>query len=97
MAWLPDGAKNSKTSLFVLTQLTNVTDRHTHRETSHDGIGRVYAAHRATKMTPRFSWSSVSVRIYDSTFVSAKDWAKKWNHRSHLISRKRHLTVFNLC
>jgi len=26
MAWLPDGEKNSKISLFVLTQLTNVTD-----------------------------------------------------------------------
>jgi len=27
MAWLHDGEKNSKISLFVLTQLTNVTDR----------------------------------------------------------------------
>jgi len=26
MVWLPDGEKNSKISLFVLTQLTNVTD-----------------------------------------------------------------------
>jgi len=33
MAWLPDGEKNSKISLFVLTQLTNVTDEHTHRRT----------------------------------------------------------------
>ena len=31
MGWLPDGEKNSKISLFVLTQLTNVTDRHTDR------------------------------------------------------------------
>jgi len=31
MAWLPDGEKNSKISLFVLTQLTNVTDRRTDR------------------------------------------------------------------
>ena len=29
MAWLPDGEKISKISLFVLTQLTNVTDGHT--------------------------------------------------------------------
>jgi len=29
MAWLPDGEKISKISLFVLTQLTNVTDTHT--------------------------------------------------------------------
>ena len=31
MAWLPDGEKISKISLFVLTQLTNVTDGHTCR------------------------------------------------------------------
>ena len=36
MAWLPDGEKNSKISLFVLAQLTNVTDRQTggHRVTA---------------------------------------------------------------
>ena len=51
MVWLPDGEKISKISLFVLTQLTNVTDtqtdRHTHRQTPHDGIVRAYASHRA--------------------------------------------------
>ena len=26
--------------LFVLTKFTNVTDRHTHRQTPHDNIGR---------------------------------------------------------
>ena len=29
MEWLPDGEKKSKISLFVLAQLTNVTDRRT--------------------------------------------------------------------
>jgi len=33
MAWLPDGEKILKISLFVLTQLTNVTDT----QTPHDG------------------------------------------------------------
>jgi len=33
MAWLPDGEKISKISLFVLAQLTNVTDRRTDRGT----------------------------------------------------------------
>jgi len=33
MVWLPDGEKISKISLFVLTQLTNVTDGQTHRQT----------------------------------------------------------------
>ena len=33
MAWLPDGEKILKISLFVLTQLTNVTDTQTDRRT----------------------------------------------------------------
>jgi len=53
MVWLPDGEKNFEdilvySSLFILTQLTNV-NRHTDRQTPHDGIGRVYASHRAAK------------------------------------------------
>jgi len=50
MLWLPDGEKISKIFLFVLTQLTNVTDRETHTQIPHDGIGRAYASHRAAKM-----------------------------------------------
>jgi len=34
MAWLPDGEKISKISLFVLAQLTNVTDRQTDGQTN---------------------------------------------------------------
>jgi len=53
MAWLPDGEKISKISLFVLTQLTNVTDTQTDRQTDgqtpHDSIGGAYASHRAAK------------------------------------------------
>ena len=62
MAWLPDGENFiSKISLFVLTQLTNLTgDRHTYaytdRQTPHNGIGRAYASHRAAKTrVPGFS------------------------------------------
>jgi len=33
MAWLPHGEKFSKIPLFVLVQLTNVTDRQTDRQT----------------------------------------------------------------
>jgi len=47
MAWLLDGEKISKISLFVVTQLTNVTDTqtdtHTDAQTPHDSIGRAYA------------------------------------------------------
>ena len=49
MAWLPDGEKILMIRLFVLTQLTNVTDGQTNRQTPHDGIGRAYASHRAAK------------------------------------------------
>jgi len=40
MAWLPDGEKNVKIRLFVLTD----------RETPHDGIGRACIASRGNKL-----------------------------------------------
>jgi len=47
MAWLSEGEKELKKSLFVLTECTNVTDgrtgRQTDRRTRRDGIGRAYA------------------------------------------------------
>ena len=49
MAWLLDGENISKISLFVLTQLTNVTDRQTDGQTPHGSIGRAYASHRAAE------------------------------------------------
>ena len=47
MAWLPDGEKISKISLFVLH---NARTWQTHTQTPHDGIGRAYASHRASKI-----------------------------------------------
>ena len=43
MAWPPEGEKNSKISLFVLAQLTDVTDGQTDGQTPGDGIYRAYA------------------------------------------------------
>ena len=43
LAWLPDGEKISKISLFVLTWSTNVTDARTDRRTPGDSIYRAYA------------------------------------------------------
>jgi len=43
MVWLPDGVKISNISLFVLAQLTNVTDRRTDGRTPHADIYRAYA------------------------------------------------------
>jgi len=34
MTCLPDGEKNLKICLFVLTEFTNVSDRHTHTDTA---------------------------------------------------------------
>jgi len=49
MAWLPHGEKILKICLFILTELTNVTDRQTDGQTPHAGIYRAYASHRALK------------------------------------------------
>jgi len=56
MVWLPT-VKKLMIFLFVLTQLTNVTDRQTHThtqtqtQTPHDDIGRVYVSRRTAKIT----------------------------------------------
>jgi len=42
MVWLPDGEKILKICLFVLTEFTNVTDRHT--QTLHDDISHASVA-----------------------------------------------------
>ena len=51
IAWLPDGEKISKISLFVLAQLTNVMDGRTDRQTPRDGmhIPRLCIASRGVK------------------------------------------------
>jgi len=48
MAWLPDGEKISKITLFVLAQLTNVTDGRTdrHRMPAYTHITRLCIASR---------------------------------------------------
>jgi len=50
MVSVPDCEKNSKISLFVLAQLTNVTDRQTDGRTPGDSKDRAYASHRAVKI-----------------------------------------------
>jgi len=54
MAWLPDREKISKICLFVLTQLTNVTDRQTDGQTDRHRTPTYTALmhmHRAIKTT----------------------------------------------
>ena len=47
--WLPDGEKNLKIRLFVLTECTNVTDTLTDRQTPHNDIGRACIASRGNE------------------------------------------------
>ena len=56
MVWLPHGEKNSEDTITRFDriherdgQTHRQTDRQTHRRTSHNGIGRAYAEHRAAK------------------------------------------------
>ena len=75
----------SKISLFVLTQLTNVTDTQTETDTQtpHDGIGRAYASHRAAIMArfdrPRmnsYSSSVVAMAVSCTAFGKTRYWPK---------------------
>jgi len=50
MAWLSDGEQNLMIRLFVFTQLTNVTDGQTDRQTPHDDIGRACIASRGDEL-----------------------------------------------
>ena len=55
--WLPDGEKNSKICLFVLTWSTNVTDgrtdRQTEEQTPHNSIDRACIASRGKNASQR--------------------------------------------
>ena len=68
MAWLRDGEIFLKISLFVLTQLTNVTDTQTDGQTDgqtpHDSIGRAYASHRAAKNVQCKSCKFRFIRVF---------------------------------
>jgi len=73
MAWLPDGEKISKISLFVFAQLTNVTNR----RTPGDGIYRAYeyASHgknyeeTVTAIVKKVSTLSLVFTLSFSTFT----------------------------
>ena len=54
MVWLDDGEKFLKISLFVLTQLTNVTDTQTHTHRQSDTACQ-HIPHRAVKTETRSS------------------------------------------
>ena len=60
MAWLPDGEKISKISLFVLAQLTNVTDAQTdrrrlHRVTAYTALMHMHRAVKTVKTAQKMT------------------------------------------
>jgi len=48
MLWPSDGEKSFEERLLVSTQYTNVADRHSDRQTPHDGIGRGHVSNQPT-------------------------------------------------
>jgi len=76
MVWLHDGEENSKISLFVLTQCTNVTDTHTQR---HHMTALVALMHSIARQKP--AWG-----IYQM----AKKFDNMFNHfdRIHECDRQ---------
>ena len=76
MVWIPDGEKISKISLFVLAQLTNVTDR----QTPGDSKDRAYASHRAVKTTGFGENLDILVHLV-GTSRSALMSCEQLNHR----------------
>jgi len=85
MVWLPDGAKISKISLFVLTQLTNVTDTQTHTQTPHDGLGRAYASHRAARIG-KFIKLRVQLNSFSSFCVSRVPPGQTGRRRHNVVN-----------
>ena len=77
MVWLPDDEKNSKISLFVFAQLTNVTDRqtdtasrhmHMHRAVKSDLCKDVLTVCAQLKITPNIENILTNVEIIDVIF-----------------------------
>ena len=58
MAWLPHGEKISKISLFILAQLTNVTDG----RTPHAGNSRAMHSIARQKVTHKMDMTFIIVR-----------------------------------
>jgi len=63
MVWLPDGEKISKISLFVLAQLTNVTDGQTDRHRVAEIAALCIASHGKNRLSSgAFSSASTELR-----------------------------------
>jgi len=62
--------KNSKICLFILTEFTNVTDRHTDTQTPHDDIGRACIASRG-------KYHPILVKLFYTTSFHHKHSSRK--------------------
>ena len=70
MAWLPDGEKISKISLFVLAQLTNVTDGRTDRQTDRQTDGHRVPAVAALMHSIARQKSQSNGPLYSNTVIA---------------------------
>ena len=103
MAWLPGAEKISKISLFVLTQLTNVTDTQTHTHTAWRHRSRLCIASRRKNRTifakVMLKWKRVQFfgpRVYNCVTVfvckpqSDRQWL--WDHAIKFARWQHHAT-----
>ena len=76
MAWLPGGEKFLMICLFILTQITNVTDRHTdrHRMTAKAARQKAYTVQEVTSANLCMLWRSLKSRGYLAVFISLIVW-----------------------
>jgi len=93
--------KISKISLFVLAQLTNVTDgqtgRQTDRQTPGDSKDRAYGSHRAVKMTScRFSrWRISAILDFSGPIISSLKSPRTTFYRSSIETIALNCLVFD--
>ena len=92
MALLPHGEKISKICLFVLTELTNVTDRQTDkrtdRQTPHAGIYRAYAWHRAVKKSSHFHeilYTAADFELDERHMIKKLHWTDSEFNRTYFF------------
>ena len=88
MEVLPDGEKNSKISLFVLTQLTNVTDTHTDRQTHIDKLRMAALMHRIARQKRKTTQRSnlISVEKLPTSGVIFTNWQSNFKGEPHIVT-----------